>query len=267
MMVEFHFVDPARQIPERSEVSDLKNHFTKYYNILVEAKIVPHAAVGKTHGITRTFCGLSMPYTNMVLGVPEGNWDAAIQEQIAFFTAQKVPFVWYVDVGAQAAFKQKLIDNGFADTGMFRAISGPVDAIPPAEPDVDIEEVKDAQTLDAFAKLVCDTFGFEGADRDAYKQAMKNDAFAHFVAKKEGRVVSCLTAFIDGTHISFWNGATLAEYRKLGLSTSLRRFALHARPKGCTTGASYLMAEGMALGICEKLGFITKWQFHAFVHK
>ena len=34
---------------------------------------------------------------------------------------------------------------------------------------------------------------------------------------------------------------------------------------GCHKGASYLMSAGLAYGICEKLGFETKWRFNVFL--
>ena len=66
--------------------------------------------------------------------------------------------------------------------------------------------------------------------------------------------------------VSFWNGASIPELRKQGLSTALRRFSLqHAMANGARFGSSYLMSEGLAFGICSKLGYKTKWRFHAFV--
>lgn len=66
--------------------------------------------------------------------------------------------------------------------------------------------------------------------------------------------------------MSFWNGASLPEIRRQGLSTALRYFALRdAISKGCCFGASYLMSDGLAFGICSKLGYQTKWRFNAFL--
>ncbi len=253
MMVDFTFI------------SDLENHFTKYYNILVEAKTFNDASTSTICGLTRTVAGYHMPYCNMVMGEPKGNQDTLIQEQIDFFKSHNLPFVWYVDIGATPAFKEKLESYGFKDTGIFKGVSGPLGTIAPVDSEIAIEEVQDDKTMDAFISVIGDMFNLQGADRESYKQAMKHEKIRNFVVKKEGKVVSCLSTLTDGNFISFWNGATLPEYRKQGLSTALRRYVLHNRPKNCTQGASYLMAEGMALGICEKLGYTTKWQFHAYV--
>ena len=88
----------------------------------------------------------------------------------------------------------------------------------------------------------------------------------HWVARKNGQMVSAVSTLIEGDTASFWNGASLPTVRKQGLSTALRQLALqHAVSKGCRMGTSYLMAEGLALGICTKLGYETKWRFNAFL--
>ena len=117
--------------------------------------------------------------------------------------------------------------------------------------------------MNACNELICQCFHIEGASQEYYKKAMwgKKELF-HWAAKVDGKVVSCVTTLIDGSAASFWNGATCESFRHQGLSTALRKMALnHAISKGCHTGISYLMAEGLALGICNKLGFQTKWRF------
>ena len=95
-----------------------------------------------------------------------------------------------------------------------------------------------------------------------------DDKLFTWAAKKDGKVVSCLTTLIDGGLVSFWNGATQEQYRRQGLSTNLRKTALnHAVTKGCHTGSSYLMAEAMALGICKSLGYQSKWQFEVYLQE
>jgi GNAT superfamily N-acetyltransferase len=132
--------------------------------------------------------------------------------------------------------------------------------------------VHDPAALTEFNELVCATFGFAEQDRSRHQQflweAMQTTPplMYHWIARKGTQVVAALSTLVDGTLVSFWNGATLPEERKKGLSTALRHLALkHAIACGCTYGASYLMSDGMALGICSKLGFQTQWRFEAFL--
>jgi hypothetical protein len=229
-----------------------------------------------------------VPYHNIVLGVPAivATWDKFIEEQIAYFRAHNVPFVWLVDEDvrdefnletaptAVSRFKQKLITHGLKENGIIKGVSGSLNSR--AAPTTDlcqIEAVQDRASLAEFSNLVCDTRAIQGQARADYEQAMWHECsqsppkMHHYVARKEGKVVSAISTFVDGNIISIWNLATEPVYRKQGLSTALCCYALHARPTGCTLAASYLTPSAMALGICQKLGFTTTCHFHAFVHQ
>jgi predicted GNAT family acetyltransferase len=113
----------------------------------------------------------------------------------------------------------------------------------------------------------------ESPTKETYKEILwklmqeeENRQWYHWVARKQGQVVSAVSTMIQDGVVSFWNGASSPELRKQGLSTALRRFSLqHAKTKGACYGSSYLMSEGLAFGICSKLGYTTKWRFHAFI--
>jgi len=167
----------------------------------------------------------------------------------------------YIDEKANSHFKEQLKKDGFSYVGVFQGVIGQLKASY-VVPTLDIALVEDEATLDSCIELISETFKVP----KSYKSAMKaSNKLFHWAAKKDGKVVSCLTTLIDGGVVSFWNGATLPEYRRQGLSTALRKLALnHAITKGCHTGASFLMAEALALGICKNLGFQTKWRFEVY---
>jgi GNAT superfamily N-acetyltransferase len=134
------------------------------------------------------------------------------------------------------------------------------------------ELVQDEETMAEFNELLCLTFRVAEQDKSTHQSFLWRvtqttpPLMHHWIVRKETQVVSTLTTLIEGDLVSFWNGATLPEERKKGLSTVLRHFALkNARAHGCTLSASYLMSGGMALGICTKLGFQSKWRFQAFL--
>lgn len=263
------------QVSEERQLELLKKQFKSIYHLMVDYHYVPHARAEKMGVLERYFSGIPIINFNAVMGSLEDpqEYDARIEEEINFFGT--TPFFWYVDEDTSPEFKEALKKHGFIDAGIFRGVMGPLDqpiastAIPE---DSVLEMVQDEKTMDEFGDLVCQIFGIESPGKEAYKEILWNltqerqRQWHHWVARKQGKVVSALSTMIQDGIVSFWNGASAPELRKLGLSTALRRFSLqHAMANGAHFGSSYLMSEGLAFGICSKLGYKTKWRFHAFV--
>jgi hypothetical protein len=253
----------------------LQQHFALFYRILAGSRLVPNASFERIGDIQRCLSGIPSPYYNGILGLPQSDWNACIDEQFNYFNKAKLPFTWYLDEGASLEFKTHLINRGFQDIGVFRGVIGALNK-PIPSPEVPqgytLELVKDAAALDEFNDLLCTSFGFHGVTKEFVKivleSATKNPQYPmfHWLARKQGKVVAILSTLIEGEIVSFWNGASLPEVRRQGLSTALRHLALRdAMTQGCRLGISYLMTEGMALGICNKLGYQTKWKFNVFV--
>lgn len=264
------------QITHEEQRKILKNHFNLLYITLGESQLIPEAAFEQTNGIQRCLSGIPVPFHNAVLGCPkESLWNSCIEEQIHYFNEANMPFVWYVDEESSFEFKEKLLAHGFQDGGVFRGVIGILDksfSSAQAPKGCTLELVKDEVTMNEFNELVCSTFGFEGTSKGLFKQAMwdainsDQHPMFHWIAKKDGKVVSALSTLIHGNVVSFWNGASLPEVRRQGISTALRHLALEdAISKGCNIGISYLMSEGLAFGICSKLGYQTRWHFRVFL--
>lgn len=242
----------------------LQHHFQLFYKILAADNS------GRENGTSYYLSGSSNPFHNVVIGSPAQDWEARIADLVKV----KLPFVWYVDEKSSPGFKEKLLEHGFKDTGIFQGVIGELHNIPAPQTPFGcvLERVADEETMKAFNELVCDTLGIPPASKESYLQANWKAAqggrplMYHWIAKKDGMVVSTLTTLIDEGAVSFWNGATKTGYRCHGINTALRYLALtDAMSKGCHTGISYLMADGMSFGICKKLGFQTKWRFHAYL--
>lgn len=267
---------PADRVDQRLV---LKEHFNLLYVILSENKFIPQANFEDIgHGVSRSLSGIPIPYHNAVIGHPKGgNQEQFISQQINYFNTVNMPFVWYVDEDSSPQFKQLLLQRGFQDAGVFRGVIGVLDkplTTPEIPADCVLECVNDEVAMEEFNELVCKTFAMEGAAKELYKKAMwtatnnQTHPMYHWVLRKQGKVVSAVSTLIHGEVASFWNGASLPEVRRKGLNTALRYHALqHAKTKGCRLGASYLMTEGLAFGICSKLGYETKWRFNVFMHK
>lgn len=260
------------EINQKETCESLQQHFNLFYQLLSSAPPQSKDNFEKVNGIYHYLSGIPNSLQNAVIGCPEQNWDDRISGELEKFA--QFPFVWYVDETASQEFKNKLKERGFTDSGIYQGVMGALKkdiAAPKAPIGCELELVSDEKTMDAFNDLVCKTLSMPEASREAYKQALwkaaqgKNPLLLHWVARKDGKVVSALTTLVYGDAVSFWNGATDPEYRCHGINTALRCLALKdAVSKGCHVGISYLMGDGMAFGICKKLGFETKWRFHAF---
>jgi len=269
----------AELVSTENQCRILQEHFNLLYISLSGARLIPDANFAIINGLKRCLSGIPVPYHNAVIGAAEnGNMDASIDEQLSYFNKAKMPFVWYLNEESDPEFKKKLIARGFQDAGIFRGVIGLLDRPIPTSKISDsyvLELVKDGATMDAFNDLVCSIFGIEGMSMDLYKKflwsATKSSNQAqhkmfHWIAKKEGKAVSALSTLIEGEVVSFWNGASLIEMRRQGLSTALRCLALQdAIARGCRIGTSYLMSAGLAFGICNKLGYQTHWRFNVFL--
>lgn len=263
------------QVSDEQQLQLLKKHFHCIYHLLVDYQYVPQAHYEKMGELERYFSGIPIVNFNSVVGWVKDPKKVAscIEQELKFFG--DTPFFWYVEEDANPEFKEALKKYGFVDAGIFRGVLGPLDMPVPSSPipdDCTLEMVQDEKTMDEFSDLVCNIFAIDGAGKTAYKEIMwnvtqeKDRQWYHWVVRKQGKVVSAVSTMIQDGVVSFWNGASLPELRKLGLSTALRRFSLqHAMANGARFGSSYLMSEGLAFGICSKLGYKTKWRFHAFI--
>lgn len=259
---------------ETESQSVLKHHFLSFYQMLAESRIDSRSFFKDNEGVQRCFSGISSCYFNMIMGHPaqENQWDSHIEEQLDIFKKVHMPFAWYVDEEANWKFKEKLIQYGFKDAGILQGVVGilnPSISLSEVTPDLTFELVEDIAVMDEWVDLVCTVFSIENI-KDSYKKVMWDAAVQskmfHWAARKEGKIVSTVSTLIEGDMVSFWNGASLSDIRRHGYSTALCHFALqHAIAHGCQIGTSYLMSEGLAYGICRKLGGETKWRFNAFI--
>lgn len=167
-------------------------------------------------GVDRCLSGIPMVYHNAVLGVPNKDWDSSIREQFVYFKEAKAPFVWYVDEEADPAFKEKLLEHGFQDGGIFRGVVGLLDKsieAPEVPEGCTLELVEDLATMDEFNELVCATFGIQGESKTLYKKVMwdatesKEHPMFHWLARKDEKAVSAVSTILEGEMVSFWNGA------------------------------------------------------------
>jgi hypothetical protein len=194
---------------------------------------------------------------------------------MGYFQTAKLPFVWYVDENGNQELKQRLIQHGFENEGVFQGVIGflnhPMSATEIPN-DCTLELVQDEKTLDEFNELVSATFGINGPNKDLFKTVLSQKAnnaepkMFHWIARKQGKVVAALSTLIEGHIVSLWNGATSFENRRSGLCTALSCLAIQdAMSRGCEIGISYLMSDALAMGISQQLGGEIQWRFNIFL--
>lgn len=255
----------------------LRVNFNHMFELIGQMKLAP-GAVYETHkGVRRCVSGIPIMFNNAVLNVDgwKGDWDQCVDEQLEWFGHHKMPFSWFIDENSNPALEETLRRRGFHDIGVLQGVVGDLDASKlsfeqPAG--YAIERILDESSVKEFTNLVCDVFNLAPTGRDLFAKSgflasQGNPApIEHWVAKQNSKIVAGISTLFYQNTVSFWNGATVTEYRRQGLSTALRCTALqNGLKRGAQMGASYLMPEAMALGICRKLGYETKWRFQAFV--
>lgn len=263
------------QVSDHEKCQMLKNHFNRFFSVYCSSEVKLSASSEIVDGLHRHVSGIASPFLNAIVEVPEGDSAANLEKQLLYFNKIKVPFIWYIDETSAATFKEKLLARGFQDIGIFQGVIGPLDK-PLSDPEMldgcAVELVKTEKAMHEFAELVCPIFEIQGESKTLYTNGLWKLANAaspttcHWIARKEGVVVSAISTFIEGPIVSFWNGASLPAVRRQGFSTAIRKIALQdAVSRGCRFGTSYLLSEGLALGICNQLGYETKWRFNAFL--
>ncbi len=260
------------QVSDEEKLQMLNNHFNEVFSWFCNSHFETSARSMIVDGIHRHASGIPYPFLNMVLGNPKGD---SIQKNLTHFHLLDLPFVWYVDVSSDPHYKRELIAHGFEDIGIFQGVIGPLNKMIP-EPKIPegctIELVDTESAMDEFNALICETFEVNEASKILYRNVLWKLAnteppkMFHWMARKEGVAVSAISTCVDGPIVSFWNGASAPQFRRQGFSTAIRRTALKdAVSRGCRFGASYLMPNSPAMGICTKLGYEPKWQFHGFL--
>jgi hypothetical protein len=252
----------------------LQEHFKYQYSRILSSKLAPSAKMEEKDGVLTVITGVPYAFLNTVSGYPKDNHETFIADKKTEFKNLGLPFAWFIDENHGADFKQKLLRLGFQDAGVFQGVIGKLDKkLEPAvlNSEYQIEQLTSPEGINDFNEFVCCHFGLQSPAKEMYGKILYNEAsgtnatMAHWCIRRDKEIVSGVSTLIQGDMVSFWNGATAVPLRRSGLSTALRKAALAAAiDKGCSVGASYLMSEGLALGICRKLGYEPRWRFNVY---
>lgn len=213
----------------------------------------------------RATSNIHFPFLNVVYGEVDD-----LQAQIDYFAQKKLPFAWYLDQDASESFKQKLKERDFKPIGTFQGMIGPLNPERVQMPLPDGYEfgiVEDEKEMSEFTHVLCTLFQMPEADKlNSILWKHNASAMYNLYIKKDGQIISTLSIYIDKDIASFWNGGTHPDHRGKGLMTLLgQRAEKLALEQKCQRGATYLMADAMALGICNKNGAHRSWAFDVYL--
>jgi hypothetical protein len=263
------------QISDEEKNQMLKSHFNSFFHLCCASRFEPTASSENVDGLHRHVSGIPIPFLNAVVGTVSCDAEERVRRELAHFNAIGLPFVWYVDEGADFTLNTQLTEHGFQEAGIFQGVIGPLGrAIPDFElPEgCTIEPVTTEAAMHEFSELVCGTFDIQGEGKNLFTKTLwrlatkEPPTLSHWVARENGVAVSVVSTFIEGPIVSFWNEATLPHDKSRDIATALWRFALKdAVSRKCRFGICYFMSEGLEFGICQRLGYETRWRFHAFL--
>lgn len=255
---------------------ELKEHFFHFYELCSKSKITKYANYYEDENELRSLTGINFPFYNIVyLKNEKGDLSTLIKSRMHTFHQRKLPFMWLVDENEQNHLREQLIQHKFVDVGILKGIMGPLEQqvdIGSLPNSYNIEKVSNYDQISELSLCMGKVFSMETGVVDNVTDVCWslskgwNSPMHSWMIRYEGQVVSTVSIFVQGDVASFWNGSTFNEHRNKGLCTHLAKIAANeAYNLGCTKICSYLMADGMARGICEKLGMETLWRFNAFL--
>lgn len=252
-------------------------------NLIKVMSIATQNALHKASGIEefnhslRYFTGCEFPFFNGVFNDYKNNELELIdnlEKATQFFIDQDTPFIWWWTQQTEIPVKIKacLDAKDFQFLGDFLGIAANLNEMKFAAPDkqIEISVVNNEKEYQFFLDIVCEVFQMSEAIKSDLKAIYKSygpqGKFRHYLGYYAGEPVATLTSYIDGSVVGLYNGATLANFQKHGLCTSLADHAIkEAISSGCQYAVSQLMTPGMAKGISEKMGFQTHCKLLPFL--
>jgi GNAT superfamily N-acetyltransferase len=194
--------------------------------------------------------------------------DREIERAIAFFSAKKLPFIWWT---AAKVLETKGFQFGGALTGIALEISQGIPVKPETSKNLIIKMVQSEAEMAIFAKLSADICGIDPNAIEQWRvvnaSALAQGKQVHFLAYWDATPIGTVTLASGDFTAGIWALATLPEYRKHGVATALVHAALsEAKKRHHNQVMAILMPKGLAWGLFTKLGFKKVCNFDFYVY-
>jgi hypothetical protein len=207
----------------------------------------------------------NIPYPNMNGIVSFESELAKIKQNIAASrkrigeTSMPITFFWPHAQTVDKATDELLHAEGFESLGQYTCATCKPENILhkelPLSENVEIVQVTTDSEFDAFMQITQRVFSVpdEGIApmRNLYQAYTFTDMVKLYMAKVDSEPASILLAFQDGGTLGLYNGATLANYQKQGLTAALTKHAVGELKEVCHQVVAQLMAAKQAEGLCK----------------
>lgn len=190
-------------------------------------------------------------------------------EQIAaaasFFSQRKLPFVFRIREGVDAAAEQACIEQGYPFTDNVPSlIMAPIEQSDAASP-LEIRVCRDADDLAAFRDVMAACFGFTDEQATSFFSSGVPDTpgCELYIGRKDGQAVACSSLMVTGRLAGVQIVGCLPDERRKGFGEAMTWKALErGRELGCDIAG--LQASDMGRPIYERMGFRFVTNFKTF---
>ncbi len=190
--------------------------------------------------------------------------EAAIDTAVARFAERGVPMLWWIGPSPgpenlAAHLEARGLVHGFEAAGMAVDLSCLADGLP-APRHLEIEEVRDFETLGTWCAVMAPVYEFPGfalepwLDMHAAVGLGAEKPYRHYIARLKGIPVATASLFFGAGVAGISNVATLPQFRDQGIATAVTLAPLlEAQRLGYRVGV--LFASLAAIGLYRRLGF------------
>lgn len=248
----------------RDAVADVNGNWVRAFETLAAYQTA--GATQSFGGVTAVSTGVPVPLFNPVF-VFEPPARDELAAAVSWMADREPPFQMTVadtalDAVAPLASDLRLERDEDPMPGM---VLSPLDEIPDQEAPAEIDEVVDADEMEAFATVTAAAFELpmDIARQLSPPELVSDDELQVFLGRVDGHPVACGLLVRTGDVAGVYNVGVIDEYRRRGIGEAITWAVLRAgRDAGCTTGV--LQSSSMGYSVYERMGFETVVDYHRF---
>ena len=245
----------------------LYEHFNYFFELATLAKVTMQAYYRSDKGLKIAYSGIPFPFCNALIldGNVQGKPETLLSTEIDNMHQKAIPFACFLEPSYQPLIPI-LEKKGLTHIGTFLGLQGQLsnlnldDKLARQTGAREVRLVESAEDIQYFVDILSACFEFNQETQEGFKAFVtytlteKQNSVKHYLGVVEGKPVATLSALFHSHNISFWNGATLADYRKQGAcSTIVEAVLKESKAKGYQSWVTFLMND-MASSIAQSFG-------------
>ena len=224
------------------------------------------AQTKQTNGSIQYFTGSDYPLLNGVFADKNigEDYQHHFTKMTEYFSSKKVPYIWWWahQSNIPETVKQELDSQGFQFIGNYYGISIDLNDMQPVvhSDKITVKKVSTEEEYKTYLNVLSEVMQLSDSVTQDFAELFSsygaNGKFQHYLGYYDGTPASTLTTFTVDTTVGCYCGTTLSAFQKQGLCTAVATYALmEAKQQGCEYAVAQLMADAMAKGLTEKIGF------------